>query len=436
MQLALRLCLISALCLGATASIMRGGAAENQAAAVLEKIKLAASASDALGATKTTVRLKETSRAMVESMDEPLEENDMPASMVEAGFPGTYNKMCRCKACQAHPNDPNACGDPLNVDVSVEVLHLYDIFDVERYAKLDVFMHAKWFDDRLADLEYSGRVSLDEEENFILWTPDLEIRNQKDPAEVTSVSMKVNVGAKRGMVELSRRVMVDVIADFDCWKFPYDRHAVNITVASFSYGARDVLLKKWVKDTYGPKGEEEYPGQDNWEIFDIQLYDYLAPSIFAGEDSYVTTSLFVSRFYTLINVEIMGPLFMICMFTFTALMIEREDGLGERVNIASIGFLTVMGYQYVVTENLPRVSEMLWIHWYLLVCFIFNFLVAFGVVWLHFADFKLGKTPEQIDRQETCMRYSMPLAFLGCCGILLVVNNSTTDLDVCFGGHC
>jgi len=127
---------------------------------------------------------------------------------------------------------------------------------------------------------------------------------------------------------------------------------------------------------------------------------------------------------------------MICMFTFTALMIEREDGLGERVNIASIGFLTVMGYQYVVTENLPRVSEMLWIHWYLLVCFIFNFLVAFGVVWLHFADFKLGKTPEQIDRQETCMRYSMPLAFLGCCGILLVVNNSTTDLDVCFGGHC
>jgi hypothetical protein len=308
--------------------------------------------------------------------------------------------------------------------------------DVERYAKMDVLVHSKWFDDRLANLEYSGRVSLDEEENFILWTPDLEVRNQKDPAEVTSLSMKVNMGGKRGTVEVIRRVMVYVIADFECWKFPYDRHAVNVTMASFSYGADQVLLKKWVKETYGPKGEEEYPENDNWEVFDIQLADYVAPSIFAGDDSYVTASLFVSRYYTLVDVEIMFPLFMICCFTFTALMIEREDGLGERVNIASIGFLTVMGYQYTVTESLPRVSDMLWIHWYLLVCFIFNFLVAFAVVWLHFADFKLGKEAKYLDRQEHCLRYFMPLAFIGCCVVLMIVNTSARDVDVCFGGHC
>lgn len=81
---------------------------------------------------------------------------------------------------------------------------------------------AEWTDDRLKNsppgFYEEGEVG------YPVWTPNLEIRNAKSPAEVTSSSCRVGEG---GVVTLMKRVMVEVVADFNCFRYPFDKHKVR-----------------------------------------------------------------------------------------------------------------------------------------------------------------------------------------------------------------
>lgn len=316
-----------------------------------------------------------------------------------AEVPEGYNRMCRCKQCGANGQD--RCGQ-INVAVSARPLHAYEINDIERFALLDVITMAEWTDDRLKNsppgFYEEGEVG------YPVWTPNLEIRNAKSPAEVTSSSCRVGEG---GVVTLMKRVMVEVVADFNCFRYPFDKHKVNVTVASFAYGLEQVKLTAWT-----PAGYDDLPPPQNaiWDTYKFEISDEQGKSLISDDDCFVTGTMYIRRNWRMTALQILFPLVMIVLFSFTVFLIDRDD-LGERVNIASIGFLTVMGYSYVVTDSLPRVASLLWVHWFLLVCFLFCFFTAVVVVWVHYYDSHHEASKSALDYAEKRMAIIFPATF-------------------------
>jgi hypothetical protein len=98
------------------------------------------------------------------------------------------------------------------------------------------------------------------------------------------------------------------------------------------------------------------------------------------------------------------PPYLINMFCLAGLFIQ-EDNSSERLAQTAIGFLTLMGYTYVIESLIPTVGWLLWIHWYVLMSMTYGILAFSHCVFTHFAM-------TEINRQEEKMK-AMGLDYAG-----------------------
>jgi hypothetical protein len=96
-------------------------------------------------------------------------------------LPADYNRMMR----------PNKGSDADVVSVDVVVPNLFHIDEQERFVDLNIFVTERWYDARLAQMEYRGLIE-EGEIGYPIWTPDLALSNQKEGYEITSKSMRLS----------------------------------------------------------------------------------------------------------------------------------------------------------------------------------------------------------------------------------------------------
>jgi len=280
-------------------------------------------------------------------------------------LPEGYNRMLR-------PSKGNGTADVVSVQVFIPNLFLID--EAERYADMNIFVTERWFDKRLADMEYVGVIE-EGEIGYPLWTPKLILSNAKNQYEITSKSMRLSPPfGKFGEVVLSWKAHAKVSLKIDAWSYPFDYSTFDVVFDSFAYGGKDVKFK--VEDIdYGILPE------------DTVKFEVLNKTIVAhndgNHDSGVTFTVFVKRNRGGPIMMVLAPPFLINMFCFAGLFIY-EDCVSERLAQTSIGFLTLMGFTYVIDSYIPTVGWLIWIHWYLIMSMGYA-LLAFGhCVFVHF----------------------------------------------------
>jgi len=340
------------------------------------------------------------------------------------GFPESYNRMCRCKICGGK-ND--FCG-VLPVKLTVVLNYLHDINDVDRSADVDVLITAEWVDDRLTTLDFHGRIE-EGEIGYPLWVPDLEIRNARNPAEELQTEMHLNPqGRPLGTVRTTQRFAVTVVDKFNEWAFPFDGHTVNVTITSFLYPATQVDLQIVGSTLQDPA---TYPVNPEWDVINITLIEEDQPSHYAEMDSYVHLRVEVRRYYMSAVMNLIMPVMAIVLFA-TSSFFVKPDNLGDRINVAAIGFLTIMAYTYVVAEALPKVSYLLWIHWFVFMSYATVLWVTFLIVWHHVQESKRDEGmpevhPDTLTQINNYAGYVTPLVYILVVSILFVVNFASDE---------
>jgi hypothetical protein len=112
------------------------------------------------------------------------------------------------------------------------------------------------------------------------------------------------------------------------------------------------------------------------------------------------------------------PLALIVMLSWSVFWMDQSS-VGDRVNVSFIGILTVVAYQIVLSEILPRISYLTMMNGFLNVSF---FVMCAGVVVsLRVSWLDRNGQRDAGDRVDQICRWLFPLVYVGSLGLIAAI---------------
>lgn len=290
-------------------------------------------------------------------------------------LPSGYDKMVR----------PYRNERILNVSVGLKVKRIAEVNDKDGSVVFDMIILTQWRDPRLKGIAFKRILPKD------VWTPGLFVSNEGKEPEWFSSEMVLD---KAGYIIYERRVLVTVEHPFELLHFPFDHHAIKVTVNAFGYDANELLLRADKNMTTDGLSDS------TWDLETFIVRDDVRKTMLSPRDSVVEGTLYVKRKTLMMGASIIMPLILIVLFTFLSFFVWERD-FGSRITITSIGFLTVMAFMFVVNDQLPRIAYLTWLHYYMSLCFLMTFFVNVHVTMVHFLN-PIGET--KLEKKKRLMK--------------------------------
>jgi hypothetical protein len=294
---------------------------------------------------------------------------------------------------------PDPQGRATPVWIAVSFVDILSIDDSDQTFTVDAWLLTSWKDSRLADQSRGKAQALCEIDPGKLWTPRLQIRNLR---ELETQYPDVMLIDSEGIVTLARRSLIKVFSKFDLKEFPFDQQNLTLTVESL-YGINDMELHAWndlvdareatvagwrLGDPIASAGTEQAKLAER-SIFSMTVIVDREPSFFARK-LFVPVSLIVFMAYAI--------------FWISPSLIAPQTGIG------ATSMLTLIAYQFALSNSLPRISYLTRADFFLLWALVLVF-AALAEAIATAALMNYGK--EGIVRKmDWCFRGLYPLAFV------------------------
>lgn len=267
---------------------------------------------------------------------------------------------------------PRRDDHPVPVDIGLYVEQLDSISEVHHSFKIEAFVELIWCDPRLAYADEPNapprQVFLEDRAHSLLseiWWPDLSFSNA---ADTPSIQQEELIVFPDGTVIYEERVAVEVRANYDFTRFPFDHQNLVIEIESFSWPSHDMTLRR-EEDKIGFSQDFNIPTwtltgytseiRNVQEIRDRDTFSELLVTIHAERVS----SPFVYR--------LIVPLILIVMVSWSVFWLRPLDT--GRFGVTFTTILTVVAFNFVVTDKLPNVPEITYLE--TLFAFAFTFLL-------------------------------------------------------------
>jgi hypothetical protein len=312
----------------------------------------------------------------------PMDASPLPRSIVRLLL------LWACMACAAaagpsaraiEPGMPNPPAFPTRVKCALLVLDVIDIDDVNESLEVELALLASWHDPRLAfDAAeegapfklYQGEFQFAELYNG--WWPQFLIVNQVGRGDTSAISLRV---FPDGTVRYAEQRNATLETPMSLQDYPFDTQQLRVLLVPFGDTVDQVVLE--VDDEYQNTTEEHvrHDSQVNvagWDLQDLDMRADEAPlAVGSGIRSIsriVTTIQFQRRSWQLVW-QMLFPMLVIVSMIWSIFWIDIES-LADRLNVAFIGILTIVAYQFVVMDNMPRMSYLTFTDTLLLVSFV------------------------------------------------------------------
>ncbi len=250
---------------------------------------------------------------------------------------------------------PNPDG-PTRVGAALFVTELREIDAVRDDYAFRGYLRATWCDPRLAfDPDAEGtreRVTMGaeaEREVARIWFPAGFPVNRVGGLDISERVLRIRYD---GTVQHDLNVSLRVAADFDLRRFPFDRQLLELEIESFRWTEESLV---WVPDEAGTGFSEDFEIPE-WRIARVGSRVETARALRSSDP--------FSRFVFEIEVEreagfyvwkVMLPLIIIVGLSWSVFWMTEERVAG-RSRITATGVLTIVAYQFVVAEELPRIA--------------------------------------------------------------------------------
>lgn len=260
---------------------------------------------------------------------------------------------------------PHPPSTPTEVKLGVFLADIIDMDEVEETFQVEIIVIAEWHDPRLAfDAEaegidyklFQGKFQFDEV--FTGWWPQLLIVNEIGQGDISAVRITVQAD---GAVRYKDQRNVTLETPMELQSFPFDVQTLQADIISFGDYSDQVKL---VVDQSVLGAAEEYAEENHkvniaqWEFLNLDLkagtsdYRYYGPK---KEFSVITMTIEMERLSSNMIWKIIFPLILLVSLMWAVFWMSIEN-LAERLNVAFIGILTIVAYQFLLDGNMPRIS--------------------------------------------------------------------------------
>ena len=242
--------------------------------------------------------------------------------------------------------------EPVPVAIDLYILDIFEINEPEGYFEVDAFLFVEWVDERLSfdpnEYGYDWKIYrgpiLEKKFKNEIWWPDLYVVNGVGTRKVVSSGLVIT---SDGFLRYEERFNAKVQQDFYLDYFPFDSHSVELTIGTFNYISNEVefsLLEG---------GEKNFTwGTNEWDVTD-------KGDAFIGYTTYpeITYTLSIKRQYGYYVSKFILPLLLIVTISWAVFWMDPEDvNIAERLGISFTSMLTVVAFDFVSSENLPKLS--------------------------------------------------------------------------------
>jgi hypothetical protein len=303
---------------------------------------------------------------------------------------------------------PNPDG-PVTVDFGLYIIQVTDIDETSNTFRFEGFMDLIWCDPRNAFdpaergvdkelfLEEGAKRELDE-----IWWPDITFVNGVGGRTIENEELIIYPD---GTVEYQERFSVIMAAHYDLKKFPFDKQSLEVEIESFSWPAKNLVFHR----------EESKIGFS--KEFEIAEWHTNSVTNHIREVKEIRDRDAFSEFILEINVErrwgyyvvkIMLPLALIVFVSWAVFWVQtaREERLGTSFT----AILTVVAYQFVVADKLPKIAEVTFMEGFMTISFALMLLTIVENTIVENLHFK-GK-PDQAMAVDNWAKLVFPATYL------------------------
>ncbi|XP_044756605.1 gamma-aminobutyric acid receptor subunit beta-like isoform X2 [Coccinella septempunctata] len=287
---------------------------------------------------------------------------DVNISAILDSFSVSYDKRVR----------PNYGGSPVEVGVTMYVLSISSLSEVQMDFTLDFYFRQFWTDPRLAFRKQQSVETLSVGSEFIknIWVPDTFFVNEKQSYfHVATTSNEFIRIHHSGSITRSIRLTITASCPMNLQYFPMDRQLCQIEIESFGYTMRDIRYK-WNEgpNSVGVSNEVSLPQ------FKVLGHKQRASEISLTTGNYSRLACEIqfvrSMGYYLIQIYI--PSSLIVIISWVSFWLNRT-ATPARVSLGVTTVLTMTTLMSSTNAALPKISYVKSIDVYLGTCFIMVF---------------------------------------------------------------
>lgn len=308
---------------------------------------------------------------------------------------------------------------PTRVRCAVLIVDIVEIDDVNESFQAEIAVLASWKDPRLAfdpavegtDLKrFQGAFQF--YELYKGWWPQLLILNEVGRSDPKAVILTIEPDGT-----VCYREQRDMVLEtpMELHDFPFDTQRLKASMIPFGSTSDEVVLE--VDEQYAGATEDLVRREQ-----DINVSGWNLQHLFmAIDEAFVLTADGQARFSRLVTTiqlqrrswqyvwEILFPLIVLVSVVWSIFWVEI-DSLADRLNISFIGVLTIVAYQFVLVENMPRMSYLTFLDSVLITSFVMMALTVPQSLLIHSLVRKgRQRLARTIDRTS---RWAFPLAYL------------------------
>jgi hypothetical protein len=235
---------------------------------------------------------------------------------------------------------------PTRVTLTVFFLDVTEIHSAEQSFTANVYLEARWRDERLA---HQGSAPLRKDLEAV-WNPRLQIVNRRNLTTTFPHQVEISPG---GDVAYRQRVWGDFSQPLNLRDFPKDRQVYTVEFVAAGYTPEEVDLVPEKLDTYGLK---EYSLPD-WNVERWNAEAISVPSIRDEQRlvRLVQFSFTAQRKTGYYLYKIILPLILIVAMSWVVFWIDPKEG-GIQIGVSMSAMLTLIAYRFAIGADVPKVS--------------------------------------------------------------------------------
>lgn len=302
---------------------------------------------------------------------------------------------------------PNPPESPTIVKVGVFLADIINLDEVNETFEAEFVLGARWVDPRLAfdpveagadEKLYQGSFQFDEV--YAGWWPQLLIVNEVGSSDPNAMRLVVHAD---GRVHYLAQRNVILETPMQLQRFPFDTQTLEANIIAFGNSRDEVLLEV---DQQMLGASEEYAEKNRqvdiaqWHFENLDLTSGVADFRYDGsglDTSEIHLAISLRRQPGNFIWKVIVPLIVLVLLMWAVFWLD-VDTLAERLNLAFIGVLTIVAYQFLIDGTMPRISYFTFTDAILLYSFVIMCMAILESV-VVYSIFRAGRRPlaERVD---------------------------------------
>ena len=308
---------------------------------------------------------------------------------------------------------------PVIVTASFELRDINDLNDEAETFEFTGVLKLSWHDPRQAfnpaaegvgEKMYQGHFQFNE--IFTGWFPQVVLVNESGLYEKQGALLRVRPD---GSMTLFETINAVAKVDLDLRRYPLDSQRLEAVFEVLGFDSNEVVLRVGSGSDDGVLNLDQLIRMPQWYLTEINSSIGSRNTSLIGNGAATSTSTFIvsmdmqRRSFFIFRLVLL-PMMIIVMLSWSVFWMDKSS-LGDRLSISFIGILTVVSYQILLGETLPRIAYFTLTNGFMNASFLIMCISV--VVNLRVGNLDRRGLVEQGDRLDRLCRWIFPISYFG-----------------------